>query len=161
MNFLIPCAEKVFVICFAVISLTAKDSSLMITYVRGSRIETSSIGNRYRNVFILDCSYTIPGCYRTKQHQLKTLTSFCLILLYCHNCKVLIPRQRNSSRETVYVKYGWLHMNNSIEFSHLFRFRSPAKRNVFSQRDNSGNGIIHMQPSVCHINSSPRRISLS
>ena len=29
----------------------------------------------------------------------------------------LIPRQRNTSRETVYAKYGWLHMNNSIEFS--------------------------------------------
>ena len=31
--------------------------------------------------------------------------------------KGLIPRQRNTSRETVYAKYGWLHMNNSIEFS--------------------------------------------
>ena len=29
----------------------------------------------------------------------------------------LIPRQRNSLRETVYAKYGWLHINNSIEFS--------------------------------------------
>ena len=38
--------------------------------------------------------------------------------------KGLIPRQRNSSRETVYAKYGWLGMNDSIEFSHLFRFRS-------------------------------------
>ena len=36
----------------------------------------------------------------------------------------LIPRQRNSSRETVYAKYGWLGMNDSIEFSHLFRLRS-------------------------------------
>ena len=31
--------------------------------------------------------------------------------------KGLIPRQRNTLRETVYAKYGWLHMNNSIEFS--------------------------------------------
>ena len=31
--------------------------------------------------------------------------------------KGLIPRQRNSSRETVYAKYGWLGMNDSIEFS--------------------------------------------
>ena len=29
----------------------------------------------------------------------------------------LTLRQRNSSRETVYAKYGWFHMNNSIEFS--------------------------------------------
>ena len=29
----------------------------------------------------------------------------------------LIPWQQNSSLETVYAKYGWLHMNNSIEFS--------------------------------------------
>ena len=39
----------------------------------------------------------------------------------------LIPRQRNSSRETVYAKYGWLHVNNSIEFSlrkKKFRFAS-------------------------------------
>ena len=32
-------------------------------------------------------------------------------------CKGLIPRQRNALREAVYAKYGWLHMNNSIEFS--------------------------------------------
>ena len=41
--------------------------------------------------------------------------------------KGLIPRQRNTSRETVYAKYGWLHMNNSIEFSlreQKFRFAS-------------------------------------
>ena len=38
--------------------------------------------------------------------------------------KGLIPRQRNSSRETVYAKYGWLGMNDSIEFSHFFRLRS-------------------------------------
>ena len=31
--------------------------------------------------------------------------------------KGLIPRQRNTSRETVYAKYGWLHVNNSIEFA--------------------------------------------
>ena len=31
--------------------------------------------------------------------------------------KGLIPRQRNSLREAVYAQYGWLHMNNSIEFS--------------------------------------------
>ena len=31
--------------------------------------------------------------------------------------KGLIPRQRNALREAVYAKYGWLHMNNSIEFS--------------------------------------------
>ena len=31
--------------------------------------------------------------------------------------KGLIPRQRNTSRETVYAKYGWLHMNNFFEFS--------------------------------------------
>ena len=36
----------------------------------------------------------------------------------------LIPRQRNTSRETVYEKYGWLGMNDSIEFSHFFRLRS-------------------------------------
>ena len=38
--------------------------------------------------------------------------------------KGLIPRQRNSSQETVYAKYGWLGMNDSIEFSHFFRLRS-------------------------------------
>ena len=38
--------------------------------------------------------------------------------------KGLIPRQRNSSRETVYAKYGWLGMNDYIEFSHFFRLRS-------------------------------------
>ena len=48
--------------------------------------------------------------------------------LECDNLfKGLIPRQRNSSRETVYAKYGWLHVNNSIEFSlrkKKFRFAS-------------------------------------
>ena len=38
--------------------------------------------------------------------------------------KGLIPRQRNSSRETVYAKYGWLGMNDSIEFSHFVRLRT-------------------------------------
>ena len=48
--------------------------------------------------------------------------------------KGLIPRQRNSSRETVYTKYGWLHMNNSIEFNSLFaskKFASPVSRIQF------------------------------
>ena len=31
--------------------------------------------------------------------------------------KGLIPRQRNSSQEAVYARYGWLGMNGSIEFS--------------------------------------------
>ena len=38
-----------------------------------------------------------------------------------------ISRQRNSSRESVYAKYVWLHINNSIEFSlheKIFRFTS-------------------------------------
>ena len=38
--------------------------------------------------------------------------------------KGLIPRRRNSLREIVSEKYGWLQMNNdSIELSHFFRFR--------------------------------------
>ena len=36
----------------------------------------------------------------------------------------LIPRQRNSSREAFYAKYGWLGMTDSFQFSHFFRFRS-------------------------------------
>ena len=36
----------------------------------------------------------------------------------------LIPRQRSSSREAVYAKYGWLGMTDSFQFSHFFRFRS-------------------------------------
>jgi hypothetical protein len=32
--------------------------------------------------------------------------------------------RRNSLREIVSVKYGWLHMRDSIAFSHFFRFRS-------------------------------------
>ena len=43
----------------------------------------------------------------------------------------LIPRQRNSSRETVYAKYGWFLMNNSIEFSlreKKLRFASEYNR---------------------------------
>jgi hypothetical protein len=38
--------------------------------------------------------------------------------------KGLITRRRNSLREFVSVKYGWLHMSDSMEFSHFFRFRS-------------------------------------
>ena len=38
--------------------------------------------------------------------------------------KGLIPRRRNSSREILAAKYGWLHMSDSIEISHSFRFRS-------------------------------------
>ena len=37
--------------------------------------------------------------------------------------KGLILRQRNSSREAVYAKYGWLGMSDSLQFSHFFRFR--------------------------------------
>ena len=38
--------------------------------------------------------------------------------------KGLIPRRRKSSREIMSAKYGWLHMGDSFEFSHAFRFRS-------------------------------------
>ena len=38
--------------------------------------------------------------------------------------KGLIPRQRNSSREAVYAKYGWLGLTDSFQFFHFFRFRS-------------------------------------
>ena len=49
----------------------------------------------------------------------------CNVIAHLHvGCKGLIPRQRNSSRETVYAEYGWLGMNDSIEFSHFFRLRS-------------------------------------
>ena len=50
----------------------------------------------------------------------------CALSCECDNCacKSLIPRQRNSLRETVYVKYGCLGMNDSVEFSHFFRLRS-------------------------------------
>ena len=41
-----------------------------------------------------------------------------------HTSKGLIPRQRSSSREAVYAKYGWLGMTDSFQFSHFFRFRS-------------------------------------
>ena len=42
----------------------------------------------------------------------------------------LIPRQRNSSREPVYAKYRWLHMNYSVEFTlckKKFRLTSESK----------------------------------
>ena len=42
--------------------------------------------------------------------------TFCMLQLIARS-QGLIPRQRNTSRETVYAKYGWLHVNNSIEFS--------------------------------------------
>lgn len=57
-----------------------------------------------------------------------------VVLLYIEH-KGLIPRQGNSSRETVYAKYGWLKMNIDIE---LFlreknRFASEWK-SVYSLR---------------------------
>ena len=61
---------------------------------------------------------------KTKTSKVPTgVTSFmvpilCGVFLVMQSCsKGLIPRQRNSLREAVYAKYGWLHMNNSIEFS--------------------------------------------
>ena len=81
--------------------------------------------------------------------------------------KGLIPRQRNTSRETVYAKYGWLHMNNSIEFSlreQKIRFASEYNSVLLTakaKKVREFNRIIHAQPSVFRINSFSRRISLS
>ena len=71
--------------------------------------------------------------------------------------KGLIPRQRNSSRETVYAKYGWLHI---ISLNSLFarkNFASPTK----AKKAREFNRIVCVQPSVFRINSFSRRISLS
>ncbi len=49
-----------------------------------------------------------------------------------------IPPRRNSSREILRAKYGWLDMDDSFEFSHSFAFGlsridmySIAKQNLF------------------------------
>ena len=39
-------------------------------------------------------------------------------------CKGLIPRRRNSSRENIFAKYGWLHMIESFEIVNILSFRS-------------------------------------
>ena len=48
----------------------------------------------------------------------KTFMGFTLV------CEDLIPRRRNSSREIIFAKYGWLHMIESFEFVHILSFRS-------------------------------------
>ena len=58
----------------------------------------------------LKCFSTLEERKYTKQNEVKSTGKI-------SHSKGLIPRQRNTSRETVYAKYGWLHMNNSIEFS--------------------------------------------
>lgn len=51
----------------------------------------------------------------------------------------LIPQKQNSSRETVYVKHGWLHMNNSTEFSlreKKIRFAKELKWVLHTAKEN-------------------------
>ena len=43
----------------------------------------------------------------------------------------LIPRQRISSRETVYAKFAWLRMNDSIELSNFFRLRGEYRTDFY------------------------------
>ena len=70
--------------------------------------------------------------------------SKCLSLYYLRSDQVIIspdeahlrsegviPRWRNSLRETIYAKYKWLYMNNSIEFSPRKNFASPLSSNLF------------------------------
>ena len=80
----------------------------------------------------------------------------------------LIPRQRNSSREPVYAKYRWLHMNYSIEFTlceKKFRLTSESKSVLLTttkaKKVRELKRISHAQPSVFRINSFSRRISLA
>ena len=40
------------------------------------------------------------------------------------------PRRRNSFREIMSAKYGWLHMSDSIDFGHFIRFRIFFSRSL-------------------------------
>ena len=76
----------------------------------------------------------ISGCVRIACSGLITTSLIQVALTACSkskSAKGLIPRQRNSSRETVYAKYGWLSMNDSIEFSHFFSPSHAASRTEF------------------------------